>query len=115
MILRSHRFRDAGLKLSPYLVLAATLFVWGCAQQGGTEQGYRVVQVSYQFEADNRQTREWRALLHALDECHLHGYQDAQPVGPPQTICQETVAQKCVRFQASVSYDCIGMGYQTAS
>lgn len=94
------------------LVLCALLPVAGCATGRTLRHPYPVATVSYEYAPADRSQRQWRAKLTALDECHMKGYQDAEPKGPPQTVCEKSGARSCTVYRASIAYDCIGMGYQ---
>jgi YecR-like lipoprotein len=94
--------------------MPAVVMLAACTAQR-SDQGQVIVTVSYRYGESDESTRQWRALLNALDQCHLKGYKDAQPVSPPETICEKAGESSCLRFRATVSYDCFGMGYQTSS
>lgn len=90
--------------------LGVLLLLFACAPQSDT--GYRVVTADVTYGPNDRRDREWRALMTAMDRCHLGGFSDAQPDRPPQTRCLESGAGGCTRFAEHLAWDCIGMGYQ---
>ncbi len=85
----------------------------GDMAQAGNTSREATVSVAFEFGANDRSERQWRALLTALDKCHREGYQDADLVRSPKAICKESGPNGCSRFAATASYDCIGMGYQS--
>lgn len=99
---------------APFLL--AVLFLAACAPQqtndADDEGGYRVVRLDITYTPADQRDRQWRALMTAMDRCHLGGFTDAQPAHPPETRCLENGASGCTRFAAHLVYDCIGMGYQ---
>lgn len=98
-----------------FLTVSGFLGIAGCAGPGADNQEYAVVTVSYQFAGSQESARQWRAFMNALDICHVKGYQDAQPASPPERICKRRSGGRCVLFEVTLSYDCIGMGYQTSA
>lgn len=86
---------------------AVALALAGCASGITADQGYKTVSVTYQYTDQNRPAREWRALLTAQDECYLGGFEYAQPVGQPKTVCDGGMA--CEPSEATMSYYCIGL------
>lgn len=100
--------------LKPLLILAIMIcsVLQGCAAGGAAKPQYPTVKVSYSYGAHDKSERAWRALLRALDECHNDGYRDAYPAAAPVIACDQSAGGNCTRFQASASYDCVGMGYQ---
>jgi hypothetical protein len=88
------------------------LLAYGCT--GPQNNGYLVVNTDITYGVSDRSAREWRALMTALDRCHGQGYVDAQRTGTPETQClEENGPDGCRRFAAHISWDCIGMGYQS--
>lgn len=75
---------------------------------------YATVTVSYDDASKDSQAKAWRVFMEALDHCHISGYQDAQPAGPPQRQCKAGDADHCSLFRVTLTYDCVGMGYQTS-
>jgi hypothetical protein len=94
-------------------VLSLLLFACACTGQGNENGGYLAVTADITYGVSDRRAREWNALMAALDRCHGQGYVDAQPAGPPETHCLESGPDGCRRFAAHLSWDCVGMGYQT--
>lgn len=89
-----------------FLAVTCTGMVFGCA--GGAQ----IVSQSFSYTPQQQSDHQWRALLAALDDCHREGYQDAYPVGKADAACDRHDAKGCSHFQATQSYECIGMGYQ---
>ena len=94
-------------------ITAAFAGLAACAT--GENAQYKVVSESYELSANDNSVRSWRALMEALDRCHLAGYQDAQLAGMPQRVCKSGDENKCTLFRVTLKYDCIGLGYQTSS
>jgi len=94
------------------LTLCIFVVVAGCGTAHTPGHPYPVATVSYEYAPADRSQRQWRARLTALDECHMKGYLDAEPKGPPQTLCEKSGTRSCSLYKASIAYDCIGMGYQ---
>jgi|GEM_PF-3544477 hypothetical protein len=92
--------------------LGALLLVAGCAGPENAGGDWLVVHSDITYGPQDRQMREWNALMAALDRCHGQGYADAQAAGPAQTRCLESGPDGCRRSEARLSFDCIGMGYQ---
>jgi len=92
------------------LLLAVALA--SCAPQQ-TNDGYRVETADITYGPNDRRDQEWHALMKAMDSCHAGGFSDAQPDRPPQTRCIEQGPGGCTRYAAHLTYDCIGMGYQS--
>ena len=93
--------------------LSLLLLVSACAGPENADGGYSTVQADITYDANDRRTREWDALMVALDRCHDRGYQDAQIASAPETRCLENAPEGCRRTQAHLVWDCIGMGYQS--
>ncbi len=98
------------------IIAAAILMLAGCASHRSpharvADRKYTVVNVSYDYDANERPARQWHALVQALDLCHAKGYRDAQIVGQPKTSCEQTTRNACTRYSATASYDCIGVNY----
>jgi len=91
--------------------LSATLSA--CAWDG--KGGYKIVQVSYDYDDKDQSAREWRAFMDALDRCHIEGYQDAVLASQSPRQCKTGSEGNCSLFEATRKYDCVGMGYQTSS
>jgi hypothetical protein len=89
------------------------LAICACAARHTGDDGYKVVQQDVTYGPNEKRDREWRALMVATDECHQSGFTDAQPTAAPQTRCLDIGESGCVRFSAHLSWDCIGMGYQS--
>lgn len=92
--------------------LSALLLVSACAGPENAGGGYSTVRADITYDANDRRTREWDALMVALDRCHARGYQDAQIASAPETRCLENAPGGCRRTRAHLVWDCIGMGYQ---
>ncbi|HKD47689.1 MAG TPA: YecR family lipoprotein [Rhizomicrobium sp.] len=93
-------------------ILAAILPALASCADGRNSQ-YKTVTVSYTYSGNDKQAREWRAFMDALDSCHLAGYQDALPADPPQQRCKVGDENNCSVFEAARNYECVGLGYQT--
>jgi hypothetical protein len=94
------------------LLAALILPLLSCcgSAQSSSDSGYKTVQSSYDYSGDNKRTREWRALMTALDKCHQGGFNNAELAGPEQTTCMQGSANGCVSYHATQVYDCVGMG-----
>lgn len=47
----------------------------------------------------------------AMDKCHASGFNNAEPAGPPETVCMQASPDNgCVSYHVTQVYDCIGMG-----
>jgi hypothetical protein len=93
--------------------LILVLSVCACAAQKTADEGYKVVRQDITYGAGEERARQWDALMAALDICHRSGFTDAQRAQPPQVRCLDSSSGSCRRFAATLSWDCIGMGYQT--
>ena len=96
-------------------VATVAAFAGLAACASGQNAQYKVVTVSYEASASDDSARSWRALMEALDRCHLGGYQDAQLADAPQRVCKTGDENNCALFRVTLKYDCIGLGYQTTS
>lgn len=70
--------------------------------------GYKTVQLSYDYAGDNKRTREWRASMTAQDKCHQSGFGSAERAGPPEEACMQGSQNGCVSYHATQTYDCVG-------
>lgn len=91
-------------------IVALPLFTCCCIAQSSADSSYKTVQMSYDYGGSNKQTRQWRALMLALDKCHASGFNNADPAGPPQIMCMENGTDGCLSYHATQTYDCMGMG-----
>jgi hypothetical protein len=94
------------------LAFIAFLPLAGC-DAGLGDTGYKVVAADITYGPGDKRDREWNALMKAMDTCHNSGFTDAQPAVPPKTQCLESGPNGCTRFAAHLTFDCIGMGYQS--
>ena len=95
---------------SALFVAALPLLTYGCGAGTAADAGYKTVEVSYAYDAQNQETRKWRALMTALDKCHAGGFNNAAPAKPPDLICTVTKADICTTYHVIQVYDCYGMG-----
>lgn len=98
-------------RILPVAALSLLLLAPACTAPD-KDDGFRTVSMTVTYDANNRRTREWNALMKALDQCHSGGFADAQRAGPPETRCLESGPDGCRVTEARISWDCIGMGYQ---
>ena len=94
-------------------VLILVFALCGCAAQRTGDEGYKVVRQDITYGVGQEQARQWDALMAALDICHRDGFTDAQRAQVPQVRCLDSGPGGCTRFAATLSWDCIGMGYQS--
>jgi len=92
--------------------LIVLLVVCACSAQQTGEDGYKVVRQDIAYGVGEEQANQWKALMAALDICHQAGFTDAQRAQAPQIRCLESDSGGCSRFATTLSWDCIGMGYQ---
>ena len=96
--------------LSGLLVMVVLLPLAGCASDPAGQDA--TAQVSFDYTRADRQNREWRGLLTAMDRCHQQGYRDAWPKGTPVSTCRQVEGDACTLYHERAAYDCVGMGYQ---
>ena len=95
-----------------FTAIVTALLLSGCATRQNDDAAYRTVHMDITYGPHDKRDREWNALMVALDRCHRDGYSDAQPAAKPETRCLDNGPDGCLRFTASLRWDCIGMGYQ---
>jgi hypothetical protein len=105
----------------PRLIPAAlALLVCGCSSQPMAQNGgYKVVRESYDYgipdqrnSIQDQRSQQWNSQSAALESCHQSGFTNAEPAAPPQTSCMSRSADSCTRWHATITYDCVGMGWQ---
>ena len=93
------------------VVVAAVMVLAGCVTS--VNPAVAVVHVSFEYGMGENPARHmWDALTKALDKCHAEGYSQAEASDAAKTSYEQSSQNACTRYLATVSYDCIGLGYQ---